>query len=96
VNTGIGVQQAFLPGLEPPLEVSKAPLALRAVVRGFNAASHTATVQPLGSAATYLHDVKVSLEVASLDAGERVLVLMPDEHNAGEAVVICRYGGSSG
>ena len=80
MDAGIGVRQAFLPGLEPCPEVSKAPLALRALVRSFNATSHTATVQPLGSAATYLHDVKVSLEVASLSEGERVLLLMLDEH----------------
>lgn len=69
---------------------------VRATVRGFDAASHRATVQPLGSGATYLHEVPVSREVAALTAGDRVLVVLIGEHNAGDAVVLCRYGVSDG
>lgn len=64
---------------------------MRATVRDFDAQSHTATVQPVGSLSTYLHGVPVSLEVAALEVGDRVLVLMLDEHNAGDGVVVCRY-----
>lgn len=74
----------------------RAAPVLRAVVRSFDAATHTATLQPLGSVATYLHDTPVSLEIAALAAGERVLVVLLDEHNAGDAVVLCRYGGTNG
>ncbi len=65
--------------------------AVRATVRDFDALAHTATVQPVGSLATYLLGVPVSREVAELDVGDRVLVLMLDEHNAGDGVVLCRY-----
>jgi hypothetical protein len=64
---------------------------MRAVVRGFDSLAHTATVQPVGSVSTYLQAVPVSREVAALDVGDRVLVMMLDEHNAGDAVVVCRY-----
>ena len=69
---------------------------LRAVVRGFDLVSHRATVQPLGSGATYMSDVPVSREVGELLAGDRVLVALLDEHNAGDAVLLCRYGRENG
>ncbi|MHB0877696.1 MAG: hypothetical protein ACYC5O_16795 [Anaerolineae bacterium] len=69
---------------------------VRAIVREFDQTGHTATVQPLGSGATYLHAVPVSKEVGVLAAGERVLVVIIDSHNAGDAVVLCRYGASDG
>lgn len=65
--------------------------AVRATVRDFDAPSHTATVQPVGSLSTYLLGVPVSREVAELDVGDRVLVLLLDKHNAGDGVVVCRY-----
>ncbi len=64
---------------------------VRGVVRGFDAGAHTAVVQPLGSGAGYLYGVPVSREVAALAAGERVLLVMLDRHNSGDAVVVCRY-----
>ncbi len=64
---------------------------MRATVRDYDALLRTATVQPVGSLSTYLVGVPVSREVAELDAGDRVLVLMLDEHNAGDGVVVCRY-----
>jgi len=69
---------------------------VRGTVRAFDAATHRASVQPLGSGATYLHDVPVSKEVASLASGDRVLVVAMGEHNAGEAVVLCRFGVNNG
>jgi hypothetical protein len=69
---------------------------MRAVVRAFDVATRTASVQPLGSGATYLHGVPVSREVASLTAGDRVLVVLIGNHNAGDAVVLCRYGVEDG
>ena len=65
--------------------------AVRATVRDFDAPAHTATLQPVGSLATYLFGVPVSREVAELEVGDRVLVLLLDEHNAGDGVVVCRY-----
>ena len=63
----------------------------RGVVRAFDAEGHTATVQPLGSAATYMHQVKVSLEVTVLAPGEQVLLALLDEHSPDEALVVCRF-----
>ncbi|NPV08257.1 MAG: hypothetical protein HPY83_09900 [Anaerolineae bacterium] len=75
------------------VEADKGPKwgMVRAVVRGFDGQTHTATVQPVGSISTYLQAVPVSLEVTALEVGDRVLVMMLDEHNAGDAVVVCRY-----
>jgi len=69
---------------------------VRGTVRAFDSATHRASVQPLGSGSTYLHDVPVSKEVVALAAGERVLVICMGEHNAGDAVVLCRFGVSDG
>jgi hypothetical protein len=66
-------------------------LAVRALVRGYDAVAHTAVLQPLQSLATYMHGVPVSREVGNLAAGDRVLVLLLDQHNGGDAVVVCRY-----
>jgi len=84
--------QSFLPGFEVG-QAGEAVRVLRCLVRAYDMEAHMATVQPLSSGATYLHDVPVSLEVASLAEGERVLVMLMTEHNPGDAVVLCRYGG---
>ena len=88
---GAVARQGLLAGFGAGREPGRPVQVIQAVVRAYSGASHTATVQPLGSASTYLHEIKVSLEITSLTPGERVLVMLLDEHNPGDAVVLCRY-----
>ena len=62
---------------------------LYATVCAFDAPTHTATVQPLGSLATCWHAVPVSAQIETLSPGQRVLLALLDEHNCAAAVVLC-------
>ncbi len=61
----------------------------RGVLRAFDSASYTATVEIAGSIATWLPGVAVSRGIAStqLVAGRRVAVLFFDPSNPDDAVV---------
>ena len=65
----------------------------KAVLRSFNSADYTATVQLAGSFKVYLEDVAVArnLPAAEMTAGRKIAVLFFDEHNPKEAVVIAVY-----
>lgn len=65
----------------------------KAVLRSFNSADYTATVQLAGSYKVYLEDVAVArnLPAAEMTAGRKTAVLFFDEHNPKEAVVIAVY-----
>ncbi|MBA7470893.1 hypothetical protein ES707_06181 [subsurface metagenome] len=65
----------------------------KAVLRSFNSADYTATVQLAGSFKVYLEDVAVArnLPAAEMTAGRKTAVLFFDEHNPKEAVVIAVY-----
>ena len=65
----------------------------KAVLRSFNSADYTATVQLAGSFKVYLEDVAVArnLPAAEMTAGRKRAVLFFDEHNPKEAVVIAIY-----
>ena len=65
----------------------------KAVLKGFDAGSYTATVQLAGSHEVYLEDVIVSrnLPAAEMVTGRKLAVVFFDEYNAKEAVVIAVY-----
>lgn len=65
----------------------------KAVLRSFNSADYTATVQLAGSLKVYLEDIAVArnLPAAEMTAGRKTAVLFFDEHNPKEAVVIAVY-----
>jgi len=65
----------------------------KAILRSFNSADYTATVQLAGSFKVYLEDVAVArnLPAAEMTAGRKTAVLFFDEHNPKEAVVIAVY-----
>jgi len=69
-------------------------MALRkAVLKGFNSGSYTATIQLGGSANVYLEGVSVArnLPSAEMVANRKVVVVFFDEHNARDAVVVGVY-----
>ena len=84
------LQQGVLPGFDPESTMPTAYI-LRALVRSYDAIAHTASLQPLQSLATFVHGVAVSRDLSSLTPGDRVLVLLLDQHNPEDAVVLCRY-----
>ncbi|MBI4181317.1 MAG: hypothetical protein HY528_05235 [Chloroflexi bacterium] len=65
----------------------------KGVLKSFNSANYTATVQLFSSYKVYLEDVAVArnLPSAEMVAGRKVAVTFFDEHNAKEAVVIAVY-----
>lgn len=65
----------------------------KGLLKSFNAASYTASVQLSGSRKAYLEDVAVARNIASsqMVAGRSVAVFFPDEHNAKEAVIVAVY-----
>ncbi len=65
----------------------------KAVLRSFNSADYTATVQLAGSYKVYLEDITVArnLPAAEMSPGRKTAVLFFDEHNPKEAVVIAVY-----
>ena len=65
----------------------------KGVLKSFNSANYTATVQLASSYKVYLADVAVArnLPSAEMTLGRKVVVTFFDEHNAKEAVVIAVY-----
>lgn len=65
----------------------------KAILKGFNAGSYTATIQLAGSHKVYLEEVTVArnLPVAEMVLGRKVAVIFFDAYNAKEAVVIAVY-----
>ena len=65
----------------------------KGILRAFNSADHTATIQLAGSYKVYLEDVAVArnLPAAEMTAGRKVAIVFFDEHNAKEAVVVGVY-----
>ncbi len=65
----------------------------KAILKSFNSADYTATVQLAGSPRAYLEDIAVArnLPAAEMVAGRKAAVLFFDEHNAEEAVIIAVY-----
>ncbi len=59
----------------------------------FNPAEYTATVQLAGSYTSYLEDVAVArhLSEAEMVAGQQLVIVFFDDHNAKEAVVVAVY-----
>jgi len=65
----------------------------KAVLKGFDAGSYTATIQLAGSHKVYLEEVTVArnLPVVEMITGRKVAVVFFDAYNAKEAVVIAVY-----
>lgn len=65
----------------------------KGILKSFNAANFTATVQLAGSYKVYLEDVAVARNIpsAEMTPGRKLAVTFFDEHNAKEAVVIAVY-----
>ena len=65
----------------------------KAVLKGFDAGSYTATIQIAGSHKVYLDEVTVArnLPTAEMITGRKVAVVFFDAYNAKEAVVIAVY-----
>ena len=65
----------------------------KAILKSFNSANYTATVQLAGSLKVYLEDIAVArnLPAAEMIAGRKVAVVFFDEHNPKEAVVVAVY-----
>jgi hypothetical protein len=65
----------------------------KAVLKGFDSGSYTATIQVSGSYRAYLEGVSVArnLPAAEMALGRKVAVVFFDEHNAKEAVVVAVY-----
>ena len=65
----------------------------KAVLKGFDSGSYTATVQLAGSHKVYLEDITVArnLPAVEMALGRKVGVVFFDAHNAKEAVVIAVY-----
>ena len=65
----------------------------KAVLKGFNAGSYTATIQLAGSHKVYLEEVTVArnLPVTEMVTGRKVAVVFFDAYNAKEAVIIAVY-----
>ena len=65
----------------------------KAVLKGFDSGSYTATIQLTSSHKAYLEEVSVArnLPIAEMVTGRKVAVIFFDEYNAREAVVIAVY-----
>ena len=65
----------------------------KAILKGFNSTSYTATIQLTASRKVYLEGVAVARNLPAVEmvVGRRVAVTFFDEHNAKEAVVIAVY-----
>ena len=65
----------------------------KAILKGFDSGSYTATVQLAGSHKVYLEDIPVArnLPVSEMTAGRKVVVIFFDAHNAKEAVSTAVY-----
>lgn len=64
------------------------------ILRGYDAGTHTATVQITGSLASYLGGVKVARNIASAEmvAGRSCIVAFLDAANPEDGAVIAVYG----
>jgi hypothetical protein len=69
-------------------------LIKKATLKSFNPGNYRATVQLAGSYKAYLEgvDVAYNLPVEEMLPGRKLAVLFFDEHNPGDAVIICVYG----
>jgi len=65
----------------------------KAVLKGFNSTSYTATIQLAGSYKVYLEGITVArnLPTSEMTVGRKVAVIFFDEHNPKEAVVVAVY-----
>ena len=65
----------------------------KAILRGFDSGSYTATVQLAGSHKIYLEGVTVARNIPAVEMalGRKLSVVFFDEHNAKEAVVVAVY-----
>lgn len=65
----------------------------KAVLKGFDSGSYTATVKLSGGHKVYLEDIAVARNLPSADmvSGRNVTVVFFDEYNPKEAVVIAVY-----
>ncbi len=65
----------------------------KAILKGFNSGSYTATVQLAGSYKVYLEDVAVARNIPSAEMtnGRKVAVVFFDEYNPKEAVIVAVY-----
>ena len=62
----------------------------KGIVKSFNAGTHKATVQIIGSLSVWLADIPTSRDIAAVEmtAGRYVAVLTPDSGQPGDSVVI--------
>lgn len=65
----------------------------KAILKGFDSGSYTATIQLAGSHKVYLDEVTVArnLPVVEMITGRKVAVIFFDAYNAKEAVIIAVY-----
>lgn len=65
----------------------------KAILKSFNSATYSATVQLATSLKVYLEDIAVArnLPQAEMLTGRKVAVVFFDEHNPKEAVIIAVY-----
>lgn len=65
----------------------------KAILKGFDVGSYTATIQLAGSHKVYLDEVTIArnLPVTEMIAGRKVAVIFFDAYNAKEAVIIAVY-----
>lgn len=69
----------------------------RGIIRGYNLAAATATVQMVESHGTYLQNIPIIKQAISgtISAGDLCLVLMPDESCIADALIVGTYNSSS-
>jgi hypothetical protein len=65
----------------------------KAILKVWNSASYTATIQITGSSRAYLEGVKVARNLPSVEMinGRNVLIYFFDKSNAADAVIIAVY-----
>ncbi len=80
--------------MTPPGPATPAPRIRKAILKAFDAATWTATVQIMGSLSTYLESVPVAedLDETLLVAGSTVAVVFLDDSNPTDAAVAFVYG----
>lgn len=65
----------------------------RGIVRGYDAATHTATIELAGASGTLLNDVPVALDVdgAHLTEGAKVILVWFDSTNPTDGCIVAVY-----
>ncbi len=65
----------------------------KGMLKSFNSASYTATVQLASSLKVYLEDIAVGRNLPSVEmvVGRKVALVFFDEHNPKEAVIVAVY-----